>query len=210
MAIISNMTIPDSAIVRDAQELVRSVSSEMLYNHVMRSYYFAELIAKQEGAKPDSELLFLSAAMHDLGFTNLAGGTNRFEIEGAHAARRFLLNNGQTEDYSWKVWNNIALHVWDINYFRDDTSRIMQLGIASDVGGVPSIKFEPADVSEILHFFPRLNFKKGFYELLQTELNDKQPYPHRFHLCTCIDYFQSGVLNVPSAEGRLNNAPFDE
>ena len=58
----------------------------MLFNHVMRCYWFAELFAKQEQAKADRELMFLSAVLHDLGFTEygrlkdfVAVGSRRYD-----------------------------------------------------------------------------------------------------------------------------------
>jgi hypothetical protein len=35
----------------------------MLFNHVMRCYWFGELFAQQQNVKADSELVFLSAAL---------------------------------------------------------------------------------------------------------------------------------------------------
>ena len=91
---ISAIKAPDTAIVREAEEFARSSSSEMLFNHVMRCYWFAELFARQEGSKADRELMFLSSTLHDLGFTEHGRGPHRFEIEGAHAAHRFLVDRG--------------------------------------------------------------------------------------------------------------------
>ena len=115
---ILDIRAPDSRIVRQAEELVRTISSEMLFNHVMRCYWFGELFAQQEGSKADRELMFLSATLHDLGFTDLGRGPHRFEIEGANAARRFLLEHGTPSERAWRVWDNIALHTWDINLDR--------------------------------------------------------------------------------------------
>ena len=80
---IADIKVPDSSIARQAEELARSVSNDMLFNHVMRCYWFGELFAQQEGKKVDSELMFLSAVLHDLGLTDHAPGPHRFEIEGA-------------------------------------------------------------------------------------------------------------------------------
>jgi hypothetical protein len=57
------MKVPDSSIARQAEELARSVSNDVLFNHVMRCYWFGELFAQQEGKKVDSELMFLSAVL---------------------------------------------------------------------------------------------------------------------------------------------------
>ncbi|MET1027208.1 MAG: hypothetical protein ABWY00_08575 [Dongiaceae bacterium] len=206
---ISDIKVPDSSVVRQAEELARAASSDMLFNHVMRCYWFGELFAQLEGAKIDSELLFLSAVLHDLGLTDLARGPHRFEIEGAGSARKFLVEQGVSPDRAQKVWDNIALHTWDINRFRDDTSRLMQLGLAYDVVGVADAKLNPADVAEVVQRYPRLRFKRRFHDLLCEEVDSKQPYEHFHHICTCIANSRS-PLAMPNAQARLNGAPFDE
>jgi hypothetical protein len=177
----------------------------------MRSYYFARLIARRENSKADNELIFLSTVLHDLGFTDAGRGPNRFEIEGAHAARNFLLDRGVDDDRSWKVWNNIALHTTDISLYKDDASRLTQLGILYDLTALPpEIKIAPADVTEIVRRYPRLGFKNGIYEVFRDELDRKQPYPHRFHFCTAIEYHRTGRVDIPDPRQRLESAPFDE
>src|SRR5277367_5516774 len=70
LPMIADIKVPDSNIVRQAEELARSVSNDTLFNHVMRCYWFGELFAQQEGKKVDSELMFLSSVLHDLGLTD--------------------------------------------------------------------------------------------------------------------------------------------
>jgi len=206
---IADIKIPDSSIARQAEELARSVSSDFLFNHVMRSYLFSELLSRAQGAKVDRELMFLSSVLHDLGLTDHAHGPNRFEIEGASAARTFLLEQGVSSERAQYVWDNIALHTWDINLFRDDTSRLMELGIVYDVVGLADTKLEPADVAEIVARYPRLNFKHSFNVMLTKELDSKQPYPHFFHICTHIEQNRSPI-SIPDVPTMLSYAPFDE
>lgn len=204
---ISEIHAPDSAIARQAEELARSVSSDMLFNHVMRCYWFGELFAQQQSVKADSELMFLSAALHDLGLTDLGRGPHRFEVEGANAARAFLLKHDVPDDRAWRVWDNIALHTWDLNLFRDNTSRVLELGILYDVIGVAGATLDPAEVSEVVRRYPRLGFKRGFYDLLCQDVDSKQPYEHVYHICTCIAH-NRGTVFVPDAQTMLNGAPF--
>ena len=206
---IADIRVPDSAIARQADELARSASSDFLYNHVMRSYWFGALLAQAENAAVDSELLFLSAVLHDLGLTNHAAGPHRFEIEGAGAARTFLLAHGVPRERAQGVWDNIALHTWDINLFRDDTSRLMELGIIHDVVGVADARLDPADVAEVLRRHPRLQFKRAFNEALTRELDSKQPYPHFFHICSHIEQNRAPIP-MPDVPAMLGNAPFDD
>lgn len=206
---IADIKVPDSKIARDAEELARTVSNDMLFNHVMRCYWFGELFAQKQGIKVDSELMFLSSVLHDLGFTDYAPGPHRFEIEGAGAARKFLVDKGISPDRAQKVWDNIALHTWDINLFRDDTSRIMELGVLYDVVGVPDAGLDAGDVAEVVRRYPRLKFKTAFNDTLNRELEAKQPYPHFFHVCTTIAHNRA-PLTMPDAPSVLNMAPFDE
>ena len=90
----ADIKAPDSKIAREAEELARSVSNDILFNHVMRCYWFGELFARKHDVKVDSELMFLSSVLHDLGLTPQAPGPRRFEIEGAGAARKFLVDKG--------------------------------------------------------------------------------------------------------------------
>jgi hypothetical protein len=207
--VIADIKIPDSSIARQAEELARSVSDDVLFNHVMRCYLFGELFAQQEGKTVDRELMFLSSVLHDLGFTDHAPGPHRFEIEGAGAARKFLVEHGVSVDRSQKVWDNIALHTWDMNYFRDDTSRIMQLGLAYDVAGVEGARLDPVDVAEVVRRYPRLNFKRVFNEMLDREVDTKKPYPHWFHICSRVAHNRS-PLTIVDAPTVLSWAPFDE
>lgn len=113
-------------------------------------------------------------------------------------------------DRAQKVWDNIALHTWDINHVRNDTSRVTQLGIAHDVVGVPDAqKLDPADVAELLRRYPRLNFSHRFHEALEHDLDSKQPYPHAFHPCTRIAHNRA-PLQIVDMWSLQTGAPFDE
>jgi hypothetical protein len=99
---------------------------------------------------------------HGLGLTEHASGPHRFEIESPGAARTFLVDRKYSSGRAQEVWDNIALHTWDINLFRDDTSRITQFGSAHDVVGIPSAeRLDPSDVAELLRRYPRLNFSRA-------------------------------------------------
>jgi hypothetical protein len=206
---IDDIEAPTSTIACAAEELARSMSDDALFNHVMRSYWFAELFAQQEGATIDSELVFISAVLHDLGLTDYAPGPHRFEIEGASAARTFLLNRGVSAERAQNVWDNIALHTWDVNLYRSDTSRLMQRGLAYDVSGVQHAELDPADVAEVVKRYPRLQFKRAFNEMLNRELDAKKPYEHWFHVCTRVAHNRSPLMILPAAT-VLDGAPFDE
>jgi HD superfamily phosphodiesterase len=91
LSLASGVTIPDSKIAREATELVRDTENSLLFNHSSRVYFFAAATGKQKGLKFDAELLYASAMFHDMGLTpKHSSATDRFEVDGANAAREFL------------------------------------------------------------------------------------------------------------------------
>ena len=80
---ICGVRLPDSALCRATTEYARSVSDPFLFNHVMRSFVFAELCGRPTGRTYDRELLYVACVLHDLGLTSVAPAAERFEIESA-------------------------------------------------------------------------------------------------------------------------------
>ena len=87
---IAGIAIPDSALAREATEFIREVSTRLLFDHSRRVYLWASLQAERLGLDHDAELLYVGAMFHDVGL--LEGHRSeheRFEIDGANAARAF-------------------------------------------------------------------------------------------------------------------------
>ena len=102
------LSIPDSELAKKATQLVAEVSPQFLYHHCIRTFLFANLIGQRQEMKYDRELLYLGATMHDLGLTERFDGNQRFEVDGADAARAFLLQHGLPEDRAEVVWDALA------------------------------------------------------------------------------------------------------
>jgi len=133
---LAGIKVVDTPLVRDAMELARESSAPYLFNHAMRSWLFAALIA--EGAKPtpDPELLAVSAILHDLGLTDYYAGSERFEVDSANAARSFLKERRVPAHHVRLVWDAIALHTTRcIALHKEPEVVITHSGIAVDVIG---------------------------------------------------------------------------
>src|ERR1700679_960560 len=64
---ISSTSIPDTKLAKEATQILREQSTDLLYNHSLRVYLFAAEQGRQQKLRFDPELLYVSAAFHDLG-----------------------------------------------------------------------------------------------------------------------------------------------
>ena len=88
---IAGIPIPDSALAREATEFVQDVSTQLLFDHSRRVFLWASLQGEKHGLDYDPELLYVGAMFHDVGLVEGHRSEHeRFEIDGANAARAFL------------------------------------------------------------------------------------------------------------------------
>src|SRR5690348_9472599 len=107
----SALVIPDSLLAKEATAILREHSTDLLFNHSVRVYLFAAEQGRQQILRFDAELLYVAAAFHDLGLTKeFSSATERFEVDGANAARQFLTAHDVPEEHVQTVWQAIALH----------------------------------------------------------------------------------------------------
>src|SRR6202051_503367 len=105
------LRIPDTKLAREVTDIVRDSESELLFNHSSRVYLFAALAGERRGLKFDRELLYAGAMFHDMGLTKAhSSDDERFEVDGANAARDFLKRHGIAQTDIDTVWTEIALH----------------------------------------------------------------------------------------------------
>jgi hypothetical protein len=154
--------VPDTALIRDAIDLSRSVSAPYLFNHVMRSWLFGALLSESAERAPDPELMAIATILHDLGLTDRYAGEDRFEVDGANAARSFLKGRGISTQQMQVVWDAIALHTTrSIALHKEPEVAMTHSGIAVDVLGVGLDRIPQDKQGEILTEFPRLALKNG-------------------------------------------------
>jgi hypothetical protein len=159
--ILAGIKLTDTQLVRDAMDLARSSSEPYLFNHVMRSWLFSILLSEDVKPSPDPELLAVSTVLHDLGLTERYIGEERFEVDGANAARGFLTERGIAAQQMQLVWDAIALHTTrSIALHKEPEVAMTHSGIAVDVIGVGLERIPLDKQRAILAAFPRLALKK--------------------------------------------------
>ena len=159
----SSSTIPDTQLAKEAHDILREYSTELLYNHSNRVYLFAAEQGRQQKLRFDAELLYVSAAFHDLGLlADYSSKTERFEVDGANAARQFLIAHKIPEEKAQTAWEAIALHTTPgiTQYMRPEVA-LLFTGVGLDVLGEGVEQF-PDDLREaIVGLYPRTDFREG-------------------------------------------------
>ncbi len=163
----AGIAIPDSALCQAATQYAQRVSPAYLFHHVMRSFAFGSLMGQRAGQSFDVELLYLGAVLHDLGLTGEVPIQERFEVEGADAAKAFLVSQGVDELRIDIVWDAIALHTtMSVPQRKRPEIALVQTGAGIDVGVIPVNALSAAALQQVLESWPRLGFKKAMIETL--------------------------------------------
>jgi hypothetical protein len=204
-ALISGITIPDSKLANEITEFIRDTESTLLFNHSSRVYYFGALAGKRRGLKFDAELLYAGAMFHDIGLLPAySSDADRFEVDGANAARDFLRRHNISEQDIDRVWTAIALHTTPgIPQYMHPVVALVTAGVEMDVLGIDYTSFSDSDRDAVVRAFPRTgHFKEdilqAFYDGIKHKphttfgnvkadvLADKDPNFQRGNFCSVI------------------------
>jgi hypothetical protein len=158
----AGVATPDTTLATEATELVRDVTTDLVYDHSRRVFWFGSLQGRNRGLSFDPELLYVGAMFHDLGLNEqFRGSGRRFEVDSADEARRFLQARGVPEDSIRRVWTAIALHTTPgIPQFMEPEVALVTAGVEYDVLGIGYDDISAAERAEITALHPRPNFKR--------------------------------------------------
>src|ERR1700738_3354490 len=154
---ISDVSVPDTKLVQEITEFIRDTETELLFNHSSRVYYFGALAGKQRGLKFDAELLYAGAMFHDLGLMpDHSSSADRFEVDGANAARDFLKQRNIPQQALDTVWTAIALHTTPgIPQYMHPVVALVTAGVEMDVLGLTYAEYSDAEGEAVGHAHPR-------------------------------------------------------
>ncbi|WP_439674952.1 HD domain-containing protein [Embleya sp. MST-111070] len=159
---IADVDIPDSALAKEATELVRDTAGPLLYDHSRRVYLFGALQGRRRGLVFDPELLYVAALFHDLGLTaERRDSQQRFELDGADAARDFVLRHGLSAEQARIVWTAIALHTTpEIPTRMEPEVALVTAGVELDVLGIGLDDLSEQARAAVVAAHPRPDFKR--------------------------------------------------
>ncbi|MFI6347785.1 HD domain-containing protein [Streptomyces sp. NPDC050560] len=159
---IAGVTIPDSALAKEATGLIRDTTNELIYHHSRRVHLFGSLQARARGIEPDPELLYVAALFHDTGLIPpYRGDEQRFEMDGADQARAFLREHGVGEAAADTVWTAVALHTTpEVPYRMAPVVAATTAGVESDVLGLHLANLTREQIDAVTAAHPRPDFKR--------------------------------------------------
>jgi len=202
---LAGVSAPDSKLAREITELVRDTETPLLFHHSSRVYYWGALAGKRRGLRFDPELLYAGAMFHDMGLTHQHSSTGeRFEVDGANAARVFLRSHGIAQHDVDTVWTAIALHTTPgIPQHMHPVVALVTAGVEMDVLGLSYGEYSDTEREAVVHAHPRsAHFKEdilqAFYDGIKHKpettfgnvkadvLADKDPHFTRGNFCSVI------------------------
>jgi hypothetical protein len=173
---ISGIQRPDSVLAREVTELVRDTASGLIFNHSSRVYYFGAIAARQRGLGFDPDLLYTGAMFHDMGLTQPHSSAHeRFEVDGANAARDFLRRHGIAPSELDIVWTAIALHTTPgIAQHMHPVIALVTAGVEMDVLGLTHALYSDEERQAVVDAFPRsAHFKEDIIQAFYDGIKHK-------------------------------------
>src|SRR5271170_1329232 len=172
----TGVSIPDSKLAREVTELIRDTEPPLLFHHSTRVYLFGALSGLRKELRFDPELLYAGAMFHDIGLMSAYSSVSeRFEVDGANAAREFLLRHQIPSEAIGVVWDAIALHTTPgIPKFKAPEVALVTAGVEMDVLGLGFAEFGDEQRRQIVADHPRgHNFKKHIIQAFYDGIKHK-------------------------------------
>lgn len=205
---IAGIEIPDSRLVREATELVHDAAPPLLFHHSRRVYLFGMLQGQVRGLSPDPELLYVGAMFHDLGLTDTyRTDDQRFEVDGADEARRFLTSHGIADDAARRVWTAIALHTTPgVPEFMEPEIALVTAGVETDVLGIGYQDLNKSAIDAVTAAHPRPDFKRQILQAFTNGFKDRPDTTFGTVNADVLAHFDPGFVRTDFVEVIQANA----
>jgi hypothetical protein len=208
--LIAGVSVPDSPLITEVIEYAQTLYEPYLFNHAMRSWLFAAKIGQSKGIDCDLEVVAVGTILHDIGLSAAVPGSNRFEVDGAAAARSFVTERDIGSRRAQLIWDLVALNSTpSIALHKEAEVALGTMGIGLDFGGFFFELIPSADVTEILRAFPRLKMKTKFAETCCALVTAKPGTSSDNFLRDFGERFVPGYKPISTVD-LLMNAPFEE
>lgn len=207
---LAGISVPDTQLVQRALDYARGECEPYLFNHVVRSWLFAERIGQLRNIDHDAEVVAVGTLLHDLTLNQRFNGPRRFEIEGADLARVFARQGGVDERRAQLIWDSVALNSTpSIGLYKEAEVALCTAGICLDVVGLQYEIIPATEIASIVKEFPRLDMKR---RMTRCFCHIAETRPETTYDNFVRDFGERYVAGyrAPSSVDFVEHAPFDE
>lgn len=208
--LLAGVLVPNTPAISRAIEFARARSEPYLFNHAMRSWLFASIIAQRMQTVHDGEVLAVATILHDVGLADEFNGPLRFEVEGANAARTFARDQDFDDRRAQLIWDTVALNSTpSIALHKEAEVALSTMGIGLDWGGWGYETLSETEVAAIIEEFPRLEMKKQFTHAVCRIVETRPDTTYDNFARDFGERFVPGYKPVSTVDYLLNS-PFKE
>ncbi len=160
---VAGIQIPDSQLAKEAAAMATSAEPVEIFNHSLRTYLFAELIAQAKNISHDAELVYVASILHDSGLSpQYMSDAHPFEVDGANVVRMLLTKHGVSEQRTSLAWDAVALHDnGGIAQQKQSEVMLVNAGVGADFGAYLDLMTR-SQIVGVLQAAPRANFIPAF------------------------------------------------
>jgi hypothetical protein len=209
---VAGVHLPRSELALAAVAFAQQNCPDFLFNHCMRTFTFGALLLRRHARAFNVDTAFIASALHDLGllrpFESVRGS---FEIDGADAAEKFMLERHRSAPEADQVWHAVEMHdgKWALTARQGPEAMLVSLGAGADVYGPDPGELEARQIADVLGAFPRRQFKQRFTSLLIAHC-ERKPNSQRATWLEGVCREHAPVVEADSVEQRIAAADFPE
>ena len=204
---VAGVRVPDTALAREARDVAFSSEPVEIYNHSLRTFFFAELIAQSRRVDHDVEAVYVASILHDTGLSpKYMSEHNRFEIDGANVARDVVTRHGVTGARAEAIWDAICFHDSSIAQWKGDIPKLVSDGVGADFGSFLDTLPRDAIVA-VLQAAPRTNFVPVFLNAV-AEIGRRKPSATGKCFVTDVAYRMVPNFSLPNFCDEVKEDPF--
>jgi hypothetical protein len=207
---IAGVLIPDTKLAREATEIARSAEPIEIFNHSLRTFLFAELIAKAKKISHDTEIVYVASILHDAGLSSrYMSAKYPFEVDGANLARTLLKEHGISDGRSDIAWDAVALHDnGGIAQHKQAEVMLVNAGVGADFGAYLD-DLARSDIVSVLDAAPRTKFVDVFLEAAAI-VAKRKPLAAAHSFVADVGYCKVPGFHIPSFCDEVLTDPFAE
>jgi hypothetical protein len=208
---LAGISIPRTPLFERALDYAQETCEPYLFNHVVRSWLFAERIGQLQMIEHDAEVLAVGTLLHDITLNERFAGPRRFEVEAADLARGFAAETGFDKHRAQQVWDCVALNSTpSIGLYKEAEISLCTIGICLDVVGLQYSSIPSSEMKAILTEFPRLAMKRRMTTCFCHIAATKPETTHDNFVRDFGERLVPGYKAGASSVDLVADAPFDE